>query len=327
MTGRIELYSMLQYIVLTEFSWFNKKSRDRQEVHYSRWVIECPKLKYIKMKSFVVIFDGFNLSKSALTYSIELTKAAKAHLTAVFLDEFTYHSYDIAKVIRDYDNYQTKIKELDIADNARRNEAAEQFQKACNKAGITFSIRHDKGFSYTDLKEESLFADLIIISELETFSKYKTKSPTLFIKDLLAGIHCPVLVVPDTFKPVEKIILLYDGSLSSMHAIKMFSYLFDNFFNKPIHVLTVKENYMSNRLPHNKLMRIFIRQHFTKPNFSILKGEAKEQIIGYLRSTKENKLVVLGAYHRSEVSRWLKMSMADVLMKEMDIPLFIAHSK
>ena len=47
----------------------------------------------------------------------------------------------------------------------------------------------------------------------------------------------------------------------------------------------------------------------------------------YLKSEKENILVVLGAYRRPMVSRWFRASMADVLMKELKVPLFIAHNK
>jgi hypothetical protein len=49
--------------------------------------------------------------------------------------------------------------------------------------------------------------------------------------------------------------------------------------------------------------------------------------VGHLRNHKENELVILGAYRRSELSRWFKTSMADTLMKELDTPLFIAHNK
>jgi hypothetical protein len=42
---------------------------------------------------------------------------------------------------------------------------------------------------------------------------------------------------------------------------------------------------------------------------------------------KQNTLVVLGAYRRSMVSRWFKASMADLLIKKTQLPLFIAHYK
>jgi len=280
------------------------------------------------MKKFLAVFDGFNMSKSTLNYAIQLTQAADAHLVGVFLDEFIYRSYNVVKVMKTHANYEKVMKELDAKDKLKRDEAARQFETACSKAGIHFSIHRDKGIAILDLKKESMFADLMVINEFETFTKYKQQSPTRFMKDLLADVQCPVLVVPGRFKTIDKIVLLYDGGPSSLYAIKMFSYLFGNFMNMPIEVFTVKDHYMANlRVPDNKLMREFVKRHFPNASYTVVKGTGEEQIVGHLRNHRENELVVLGAYRRSELSRWFKISMADVLMKELDTPLFIAHNK
>ena len=53
--------------------------------------------------------------------------------------------------------------------------------------------------------------------------------------------------------------------------------------------------------------------------------EFEEEVPKFLSTHKENELVVLGAYRRSGFSRMFRPSMADILMKEVDTPLFIAH--
>ncbi len=200
--------------------------------------------------------------------------------------------------------------------------------KVCGKGKISFSVHRDKSIALHELKHESMFSDLIIISEQETFTRYKEKPPTRFMKDLLADVQCPVLVVPGVYKPVDKITLLYDGGPSALYAVKMFSYLLGDYNEVPVEVFTVKSAYLDNlRLPDNKLMREFIKRHFPKAEYKVVKGDPEEQVVGYLRNHKENKLIVLGAYRRSELSRWFKTSMADILMRELDTPLFIAHNK
>ena len=278
------------------------------------------------MKKFLAVFDGYKMSKSTLDYAIQLTQAANAHLAGVFLDEFLYRTYKVSKVIKTYENYEAIMKNLDEKDKVKRDEAVMQFQKACEKSKITFSVHRDKSIALQELKHESMFADLIIINEYETFTKYKEEPPTRFMKDLLGDVQCPVLVVPNAFKPVDKIVLLYDGGPSALYAVKMFSYLFGNFQDLPVEVYTVNDQMENLRLPDNKLMREFIKRHFPKATYSVAKGNAEELILGYLRNRKENELVVLGAYRRSELSRWFKTSMADTLMKELDTPLFIAHN-
>jgi len=278
------------------------------------------------MKKYLVVFDTNSMSKSSLDYAIQLSQSANAHLVAVFLDEFIYGTYDVTRVIKMDKEFESVMKEFTAIEIRKRADAEEQFQKACTKANIPFSIHRDKKIALQELKHESMFADLIIINANETFTEYKQNAPTPFMKDFLGDVKCPVLVVPNIFKSINKIVLLYDGGRSALYAIKMFSYLFENLQDLPVEVFTVKDGMDGLHVPDNKLMREFVKKHFPKAKFTVLKGKAGEQIPGYLLSHKENELVVLGAYHRSEISRWFKTSMADILMKSLETPLFIAHN-
>jgi nucleotide-binding universal stress UspA family protein len=280
------------------------------------------------MKKFLAVFDGYKMSESTIEYAIQLTKLSEAHLVGIFLNEFIYHTYNVYEVMTTYKDYEEVLKKLDAKDEEKREKAALEFQRICEKEGIRFSIHKNKNIAIQELKHESMFADLIIISESETFTKYKEPLPTRFIKDLLGDVQCPVLVVPSAFKSIDKIILLYDGAPAALHAIKMFSYILGNPHDLPVEVFTVKEKKKQGlHLPDNKLMREFIKRHFLKANFTVVKGDPELEISNYLRNHSENELVVLGAYQRSELSRWFKISMADILMKELNMPLFIAHNK
>jgi len=248
------------------------------------------------MKKFIAVFDGYKISKSTLAHAQELAYTANAHLVGVFLDEFIYRTYSVGKVYKKYEKLEEVIKQLDEKDKKKREEEVRQFEQSCGKAKISFSVHRDKSIALQELKHESMFADLIIISEHETFTRYKQKSPTRFMKDLLADVQCPVQVVPGAYKPVDKITLLYDGGPSAFYAVKMFSYLLGIYNEVPVEVFTVKGAYMDTlHLPDNKLMREFIKRHFPKAEYKVVKGDPEEQVLGHLRNHKENELVVLGA--------------------------------
>jgi hypothetical protein len=283
--------------------------------------------KNMKMKKFLAVFDGFKFSESTMDYAIQLTKESDAFLVGVFLDEFIYRSYSVSEIMTTYKNDEQILKQRDAKDKEQRDESVKRFSQACGREGIHYSFHRNTGIAVQELKQESIFADLIIINDTETFNRFAEEPPTRFIKELLADVQCPVLIVPDISKPIDKITLLYDGGPSSVFAIKMFSYLFGNLHNVPVEVFTVKDKLEGSHLPNNKFMREFIKRHFPKAKYIVEKGRAEEQILGHLRYHKGNELVVLGAYRRSEISRWFKTSMADVLMKELDTPLFIAHNK
>lgn len=280
------------------------------------------------MKKFLAVFDGYKLSKSTLAYAQELATAADAHLVGVFLDDFIYHTYNMTEVFKKYEKPEAVISKLNAAEKKKRDDAVARFEQSCEKENISYSIHRNQSMAILELEHESMFADLIIISEHETFSRFKQKPPTRFMKDLLADVQCPVLVVPANYQAIEKIVLLYDGAPSSVHAIKTFSYLFNNLRSLPVHVYSVKNGSQSSPgFTDTPLLKEFIKRHFPNAKYSTSKGDAEKLIVNYLKKHKENELVVLGAYRRSEFSRWFKTSMADILMRELDTPLFIAHNK
>jgi len=278
------------------------------------------------MKKIIAAFDGLRFSESTRDYAIQVAKQSSAHLIGVFLEDFTYHSYKVYDLIREEGGvFESKQKRLDKKDAKVRAIAVNNFETACQKAGIEYTIHRDRNIAIQELLHESIYADLLVIDSTETLTHYNEKVPTRFIRALLSEVQCPALVVPHRSKPMSKLVLLYDGEPSSVHAIKMFSYTLPALKQNPTEVLSVTPLKSSHHLPDNRLMKEFMKRHFPDASYTVLKGLAETEIVDYLKAQKSSPLVVLGAYRRSTVSRWFRASMADVLMKDLKLPLFIAH--
>lgn len=280
------------------------------------------------MKKFIAAFDGLKFSESTLDYAIFLAKNADTHLVSVFLEDFTRHSYTIADITKyEGEDFDHHMHDLNLKDREERNESVEKFEEACRNAGINYTIHRDRDVAIHELLHESVYADLLIINEDETLTRYEEPAPTRFIRDLLNDVQCPVVIVPSNYLPVDKIIMLYDGEPSSVYAVRMFSYLFESLKEFETQILTVKGREDSLHVPDNRLMKEFIKRHYPKAGYMVLKGEAEEQIVQFLSHEKKDPLVVLGAYRRNKLSRLFKPSMADYLLQHLKMPLFIAHNK
>jgi nucleotide-binding universal stress UspA family protein len=279
------------------------------------------------MKKIIAAFDGLKYSLATRDYAIAWARAGGMHLTGVFLDDFTYTSYKVYELITRDGVSEKKLQELSKKDLDTRARAAADFEHACRKAGVEYNIHHDRNIALKELLHESIYADLLIIDPKETLTHYDETQPTRFIRDLLAEVQCPVLLVPQKFKDAEKIVLLYDGRPSSVHAVRMFSYFYPKPDKVPVEVIAVKEMGKDMHLPDSKLIKEFIKHHYPGARFKVLKGLPEIEIVKYLGAEKKNAIVVLGAYRRGAVSRWFKASMADELMIELDAALFIAHTK
>ena len=279
------------------------------------------------MTKIIAAFDGLKFSDSTKEFAVSVARQTKAHLVGIFLEDLTYHSYKIYELVTEKGVSETKLKQYEATDEEAREKAIKKFETACREAGITCSVHHDRKIAIKELLHESIYADLLIIDAKETLTHYDETKPTRFTRELLAEVQCPVLLVPQKYKPIEKNLLLYDGEPSSVFAIRMFGYVLPELKILPCEVVSVK--YMNNNLhvPDNKLIKEFMKRHFPKATYTTLKGLPEIEIVNHLKEQKENTLIVLGAYRRSMVSRWFRSSMADVLMKETKFPLFIAHNK
>ena len=280
------------------------------------------------MQKIIAAFDGLKFSESTRDYAIDIAKQTKTHLVGVFMDDPSYTSYKIYELITKEGASVDNLNKYEAKDQATRDKAAKNFEKACQQEGLEYNIHHDRKIAIVALKHESIYSDLLIIDSGETLNHYTEKLPTRFIRDLLSDAQCPVLVVPAKYKPVKKIILLYDGGPSSVYAIKMFSYLMPQLKNLETEVISVNPVNTTLHMPDNKLMKEFMKRHYPKTKYTVTKGWAEEEIVRHLKEPLHaNALVVLGAYRRGTVSRWFHESMADILMKEVKLPFFIAHHK
>jgi len=279
------------------------------------------------MKKISAVFDGLKFSEGTLAYALEFAAKSKALLCGVFLDSFLYHSYRLTDVIGEQGVSAVKIKHLDEKDAVARRESSDSFEQACREAGVNYTVHHDQNLASVELLKESIYSDLVVISASETLSQYTWQSPAPFLREFLADTQCPVLVVPEDYKKIEKVVLLYDGKPASVYAIKMFNYMLPWLRNKSTEVLSVTDPKDMEELPAAGLMREFIQSRYPNATYTLLKGDAEQEILSYLHALPSNALIVLGAYQRGQVSRWFKASMADALLKKTKNILFIAHQK
>lgn len=279
------------------------------------------------MNKIIAAIDGLKFSESCADYAIEIARQTKSHLLAVFLEDFTYHSYKIQELVGEEGVSERKLHLLQDQDTSARDGAILYFEELCRNAGVNYSFHRDRNIAIRELLHESVFGDLLVIDRKETLTHYEEPIPTRFIKDLLANLQCPVLVTPEKYRPIEKVLFLYDGDPSSVYAIKMFNYILPGLNSIPVEILSVKSENQNMHLPDNRLMKEFMKRHYPDAEFTVFKGDPREEIVGYIKHLKVNVLIGLGAYQRGMVSRWFRQSMADFLMKETNCPLFIAHNR
>ena len=278
------------------------------------------------MKKMIVAIDGLKYSPGTYKTAVYLAKQSGAHLVGAFLEDVTYHSYKIHELVGEEGVSEDKRNELDERDMTMRKSAVETFEELCTQAGVEYTIHHDRNIAINELLHESVFADLILINCKETLTHYSENMPTRFIRALLSEAQCPVMVIPDDYDPIDTLAFLYDGEPSSVHAIRTFSYLFPGLGDKRAEVISVNPGSPKRAFtPNGLLMKEFMKRHYPRAGYVTMQGIPETEIVKHFKYAR-NTVIVLGAYRRSNISRWFKPSLADCLMQELKLPLFIAHT-
>lgn len=279
------------------------------------------------MNKIIAAFDGLKFATSTKQYAMAIASTTQSHLTGVFLDDQTYTSYKIYDMVIEDGVSEHRLRKFKEQDNERRRNASIEFESDCISHKIEYNIHHDRDVALPELLHETLFSDLLVINSGESFTHHEEQFPTRFIRDVLSNTQCSVLLTPEIYSEINKIVFLYDGKPASIYTLKMANLLMPNFKSLPLELICVKPLEDNLHLPDNKLIKELLKRHYNNIEFTILKGIPEVEIINHLNKDKNNFMLILGAYRRTMLSRWFKSSMADAIIKSFNAPLFISHNK
>ena len=149
-------------------------------------------------------------------------------------------------------------------------------------------------------------------------------SPSSTLRDILVDAHCPILIVPSSYQEIRNVVLSYDGSHSSAIAIRMFNYVFPEWANCKTHLVSVNET-RGNHLKENKNIRELLGRHYSNVSYEIMTGDVVKEIKKFMKYNSKNSVVVMGAYGRNALSRLWRQSLANMVIKDIKVPVFISH--
>ena len=194
---------------------------------------------------------------------------------------------------------------------------------ACSNRGVNAQVRHLNQPSASSIIEESRYADLLIINSDTSFENRIEGSPSSYVKEILSGSECAVVLAPDSFYGIDEVVFTYDGSKSSVYAIKQFTYLFPELKDKKATLIQIYEDDSSPTFEAIK-MRELLKSHFPNLDIRLLKGKPSDELFAYLLGRK-NLFVVMGAFGRGLLSNLFRASAANLVLKAINLPVFIDH--
>ncbi|MBY0479631.1 MAG: universal stress protein [Chitinophagaceae bacterium] len=272
------------------------------------------------MKKILLAFDGSHFSSGAFEFARQLHELEPVLVTGAFLPQAqTTNAWSYA----DGMTAPMFIPLADSMDDERLKASVEKFETLCQKNGMEYRVHEDRyDFALPELREETRFADLLIIGS-EVFYQQMGNTINEYLQDVLHTAECPVIVVPEKFEFPTSVILSYDGSSSSVYAIKQFSYVLPALSEKPA-ILVYAEDGGDNEVPKQSNIEELAARHFK--DLTLMKLDMPpEKYFSTWMENRKGALLVSGAFGRSGFSQLFKKSFIADIIANRHLPVFIAH--
>lgn len=278
------------------------------------------------MKKILLALDALHADKNTITFACYLGGLTKSAITGIFLENLVVEQKPVLKHMHGMTYVNWEIDENSDLHKSRMKQVEDSikiFKEICFNEGVSYTIHRDSGVPARDLISESRFADMLIIDAETSFNKRDERAPTEFVRDVLHKAECPVIIAPENFENIHELVFAYNGSASSVFAIKQFTYLFPQM---NVHKATVIQVNEEGRWEDNDTFRFkeWLNDHYTNLHFEVLKGASGSLLFEYLFKRK-NSILIMGAYGRNALSEFFNHSYADLIIKTVTQPIFIAH--
>ncbi|MEO6546596.1 MAG: hypothetical protein ABIN94_01300 [Ferruginibacter sp.] len=275
------------------------------------------------MEKILLAVNAINLKKNALDFACYLARLTKSRLTGVFLEnEIAAMAPVLGNVHGMLYDGQNDEEDCTYEDKMKLiNANISDFEEGCIQGEVPFNITCHRGFPSNDLLKETQFADLLVVDADTSFNDRFEGCPTEFVHELLIKSACPVIIAPERFNGVDELVFVYSGSISSLFAIKQFTYLFPQLFNKKVTVVQVSQSGKWDHHDKDKLMG-WLSEHYYSVNFEYLFQETNAALISLL-TAKKNIFIILSSYEKFGIVQYAKNSPTDLLIKTVMKPIFI----
>lgn len=277
------------------------------------------------MKKIIAVIDAVNYTAQQVDAITTITALQDHSLTILMLEDTKSANQLLSAAGMEglAGGYFQKLRESEHEKKELIEDNYIALKKACRDKNISCTIKNIRGIAEDEVINESRFADLLIIGKALSFPYLYDTNPTTFVRNMLTHAQCPVMVLSENTHLIDGVAFCYNGTYSSMYAIKAFAALFPELINRHCEIVYVCEK-DEKTIPHKEQLQAYLKAYNAHLSYKILTGQPDKAIQAYL-DTKTDLIGTFGAYGRSRVSRFFNSSSADNIIRNLKGPVFITH--
>lgn len=285
------------------------------------------------MKHILLCTDGSIFAQSSYRYAGWLASRLDAEVDVLFVSDIRSQkvastgNYSGALGLDASRELLDKLVELEHEKAKLNHEKAQLILQDAKQhlqdAGVTaIKTIHETGFLVDIFHKFETESDLIILGKRGEAAEFASGHLGANVERIGRASHKPCLVTSRHYKPIEKLLLSYDGSKSCQ---KMLDFLVTSpvFEGLKLHILTVaKKAEDEHAIAHLKVAQMQAQSAGFDPICEVIPGEPEPEICKYV-DRHDIDLLLMGAYGHSRIRHLVLGSTTLQLLRRSHIPVLL----
>ena len=275
------------------------------------------------IKRILIPTDGSPNSSIALEYGFSLATFFKAEIVGLNVVDIRSLEGPLLSDISGslgFSPIQNYLPQFQQILDSRSDTILELFKTSCSEKGISAKTKKMTGIIANIIADEARKADLLIISQHGEHERWSSGLLGSTTESVVRKSPIPVLVTPGAYRRFNNILVAYDGSIESSHALKCAL----DFFGE--NSQTIKIVYIAQEEEKGRMLAAEIAEIVTPYNLTYesiwLQGEAAKEILSFAQRTAMD-IIVMGAFGHSRLHDLLLGSTAAYIIRNSVIPILL----
>ncbi len=276
------------------------------------------------IKSILLSVDGSVYTDAQVKHTIHLAQAFEARVNVLSIIDVRIFEW---AVVMGTDGFVPVIPSNVYQEETRKmleDKAAAVLDKCAGilaKAALEYETNKIHGAPADIICEKAHLVDMLVIGARGEFAKWKKNLVGATLDAVMRQWSKPLLITPQKYQKIDKILVAYDGSDRSNKALQLAGF-FAAELQTTLHVLTVhdkprmREKFLSDAESYLQPYQIEVKTIGVS-------GNPEKEIIA-IAEDKKCRLIIMGAFGHSRIREAILGSTTEQVIRNAAIPVLLS---
>lgn len=276
------------------------------------------------IKSILLSVDGSSYTEAQVKYCIQLAEAFNCKIKVLSIVDIRIFEW---AVVMGTDGFVPMVPSNIYKEESQKiletkaDAVLDKCSSILKQEGIDFEVEKISGPPVDIICEKARVVDLLLMGARGEFAKWKSRIVGATLDAVVRQWNKQILVTPEKFKRVSKVLFAYDGSDRANKALQLAG-LFGTGLDVPVVILTIHDK-KAIRKKYLDEAGIYLEPYKIPVELLGVSGHAEQEILN-IADERQCDLIIMGAFGHSRIRETILGSTTEHVLKNKKIPVLLS---